>query len=718
MGEAVADSGGTNAVQSSVQTKNETRPDTASRTETARAVAFDHAVLEALVSTAHDAIVLIDRQGRVLEWNQAAERIFGYSCDEAIGRDIHGLLAPAHLQGDIGAAMQHFSQTGQGAELGRTLTLDAVHRDGMPLAIELSLSSVDVDDRWFGLGVIRDTTDHKRLTDTLARAERNFRSVVELNRSGILVLDQRGTICFSNESAQILLDRGRDELIGMPFGVPSGHLRAEMAVRRKDGSRGTAEMSATETEWEGAPASLVMLHDVTELKEAEANARFLALHDMLTGLPNRRLFQERLERALERSLRSGERVAVLFMDLNRFKAINDDLGHEAGDEVLRVVGERLSRCLRASDTVARLGGDEFSAIVEGIKQPADLDAVATKLEVCLSQPMQVGETDLTVGASIGIAVFPDDGTDADTLLRHADSAMYAAKRGGSSRYKLFTAAMEKAEGASLRLEQQLHGALERGELRLVYQPVVRITDGALVGMEALSRWHSPIFGDVMPDRFIPLLESSGRINQVGLWVVEQACEQLAVWRDAGVDPAPVAVNVSAVQLVDGRFPELVKEALERFSLPARLLTVELTETAVVDDESVGIAVLERLDRLGVWLHLDDFGTGWSSLGLLRKLPFDTVKIDRSFVADIAESQADALLVAGIISMAHSLNKAVIAEGVETEAQMTRLRDYHCDAAQGWLYSRPLDPPQIERLLRARKPLTKATDIGADDARQQ
>ena len=709
MGDAVTDSDGSDSSQTSSQIRTDRAKATNKPASTpSRATEFnhalDHAVLAALVSTAQDAIVLIDRHGRVLDWNQAAERVFGYSYDMAIGRDIHGLLAPPRLHDAIGVAMTGFSETGKGAALGRTLKLDAVHRDGRPLEIELSLSCVDVAGRWFGLGVIRDTTDRRRLLETLERTERNFRSVVELNRSGILVLDRQGTICFANEAALVLLGRGRDELIGMPFGIPTGHVRAEMAVRRKDGSRGTAEMSATQTEWEGEPASLVMLHDVTELKQAEENARFLSLHDALTGLPNRRLFHERLERSLERAQRSGERVAILFMDLNRFKVINDGMGHEVGDEVLRVVGQRLSRCLRASDTVARLGGDEFSAVVEGIIQLADLDAVASKLEACLSRPVRVRETDLTVGASIGVALYPDDGADADTLLRHADSAMYAAKRGGSSSFRLFCASMEKADGALLRLEQQLLGALERGEMRLVYQPVGRIMDGMLIGMEALLRWHSPVLGDVVPDRFIPLLESTGRINQVGFWVVEQVCAQLAAWRDAGVDPVPIAINVSAVQLVDGHFPDLVQKALQRFALPARLLTVELTETAVIDDETVGVVALERLERLGVWLHMDDFGTGWSSLGMLRKLPFDTIKIDRGFIADIAHDEADALLVAGIISMAHSLNKAVIAEGVENEEQLLQLRNYRCDYAQGWLLGRPIASARVERLLRERDAL--------------
>lgn len=669
------------------------------------ASALDHAVLEALVSNAQDAVILIDQHRRVLDWNRAAERIFGHTFAQAVGRDIHELLAPPELRVDIDAGMERFSKTESGPVINRTLEMDAVHRDGSRLSIELSLSSVEVAGRWFGLGVIRDASERKQLEQTLARIERRFSSVVEMNRDGILVLDGSGTIRFANEAAQTLLGQDHDELIGMPLGTPTGQFRSEMAVRRKDGSRGTAEMSSTETEWEGLPGFLVILHDVSELKAAEENARFLSLHDALTGLPNRRLFQERLDRALERARDGHERVAVLFMDLNRLKAINDGLGHDAGDEVLRIFGQRLMSCLRTSDTVARLGGDEFSAVIEGIKRIADLDAVAAKLEACLSPPMPISETELTVGASIGVALYPDDGVDADTLLRHADSAMYAAKRGGSSHFRLFASSMEQAGGAALQLEQQLLGALARGELRLVYQPLGGVADGMLCGMEALLRWHSPLFGVVGPDRFIPLLEASGQIDAVGLWVVEQVCGQIAAWRNDGIDLVPVAVNVSAVQLVDGGFPDRVKETLAHFSISPRLLTVELTETAVIDDENVGTLALERLAALGVWLYMDDFGTGWSSLGMLRKLPFDTIKIDRSFITDIADNEADALLVAGIISMVHSLKKTVVAEGVETEAQLSLLKDYCCDYAQGYLLGRPMEPSRIEQLLRERQALT-------------
>jgi len=642
-------------------------------------------------------VILVDHQDRVLRWNLAAERMFGHSAEQAVGQSVHELLAPSDARDDA-AGMVRFCRSGDGKAIGRTMELEAMRRDGSRIEVELSLSSVQVNGAWYALAVIRDITGRRRIEEALRRSEHNFHNVVEMNRSGILVVDAEGRIRFANSAAQKLLNRSAEELQGLPFGVPSTTLRQEMAVRRGDGSAGIAEMSATETRWEGEPAHLVMLHDITELKQAESQARYLALHDPLTGLPNRRMFLERLDRALRRARFGGERVALLFMDLNRFKPINDTLGHEIGDEVLRTFAKRVERCLRASDTVARLGGDEFAAVIESVGALSDVDAVVGKLERCLKPPMQVAGNDLYVGASMGVALYPDDGHDADILLRRADDAMYAAKRGGGSHFRYFSIAMETGDRAFLDIEQRLHGALANQELRVVYQPQVRISDGALKGCEALLRWHNPMLGSIPPDRFVPMLEVNGGISEVGSWVVDRVCGQLAHWRHAGLDPVPVAVNVSPRQLTDGDFPDLVERTLRRHRVPSKLLSLELTETAVVDDERAATDALNRLSRLGVALHMDDFGTGYSSLGMLRKLPFDMVKIDRTYVARIADNDDDAMLIAGIISMAHSLNKGVLAEGVETEAQRRLLDDYHCDFGQGWLFGRPAEPGEIRRLL--------------------
>ncbi len=659
-------------------------------------------VLERLIDAARDAVVVVDDRGAIMRWNPAAEQIFGYDEAQALGQDVHRLIAPSEDQDKALEHMLRFRHQDDGDLIDRTTEITAVRRDGARICVELSLTSLTQGIQRHVLAIIRDVTERRRVEEELLRSERNFHNVVEMNRSGILVVDGEGRIRFANSAAQQLLNRSWGELSGKPFGVPSGTLRQEMSVLRKDGTAGTAEMSATQTRWEGGPAHLVMLHDITELKEAESRARFLALHDPLTGLPNRRLFLERLNHALRHAETSGGQAALLFLDLDRFKPINDSLGHLAGDQVLRAFAQRIEQGLRASDTIARLGGDEFAAVLQSVTKLEDVDAVLGKLSQCMQRPIPIGDEELYVGASIGVALYPDHGRDADTLLRRADDAMYSAKRDGGSHVRYFSQSMETGDKTRLDLDRRLHEALEKGEFRLVYQPQVRISDGLLSGCEALLRWHNPALGHVPPDRFIPMLEANGGIRKVGAWVLERACKQIVAWRAQGMDPPPIAVNVSARQLVDKDFPGLVERAIATHQLPPVCLRLELTETALVDDKGATTAALHRLADLGLALHMDDFGTGYSSLGLLRKLPFDTVKIDRSYVARIAENEEDALLVAGVISIAHSLHKVALAEGVETREQLELLRAYNCNFAQGWMCGRPMESDRVEALFQGER----------------
>jgi len=390
---------------------------------------FEHALLEALIDGAHDGIIVIDQHDRILRWNAAAERIFGHAADAAIGRDIHDLVAPTQRRGGVAERLRLFDPDG-GAQIGRTLELSARRRNGTPIEIELSLSAMPVAGRWHGLAVVRDISERRRLQEAMARSERNFHSLVQMNRSGMLILDRDGRIRFANTAAQQLLNRSGDELLGLAFGIPSTERSTEIGVLRKDGSRGTAEMTATETEWEGEAAHLITLHDITPLKDAEARARFLARHDTLPGLPNRRRFRERLEEVLAANGGDGMPLALLYLDLDRFKPINDRFGHAMGDRVLRIVAERLAGCLRSSDMVARLGGDELCALLPGIRRRRDLAVIASKIIAAVSAPMRLDGNEITVGTSIGIAMHPEHGRDADTLLRGADQAMYIAKRSG------------------------------------------------------------------------------------------------------------------------------------------------------------------------------------------------------------------------------------------------------------------------------------------------
>lgn len=397
--------------------------------EDAAQPSFERALLEALIDGAHDGIIVIDQQDRILRWNTTAERVFGYAAEAAIGQDIHELIAPTERRSGSAERLRLFA-AGGGAQRGRTLELSARRREGTPVEIELSLSAIPVAGRWYGLAVVRDISERRRLQEAMARSERNFHSLVQMNRSGMLILDRDGRIRFANTAAQQLLNRSGDELLGLAFGIPSTERSTEIGVLRKDGSRGTAEMTATETEWEGEAAHLITLHDITPLKDAEARARFLARHDTLTGLPNRRRFRERLEEMLAANGGDGMPLALLYLDLDRFKPINDRFGHAMGDRVLCIVAERFAGCLRSSDMVARLGGDELCALLPGIRRRRDLAVIASKVIAAVSAPMKLDGNEITVGASIGIAMHPEHGRDADTLLRGGDQAMYIAKRSG------------------------------------------------------------------------------------------------------------------------------------------------------------------------------------------------------------------------------------------------------------------------------------------------
>ena len=441
--------------------------------------------------------------------------------------------------------------------------------------------------------------------------------------------------------------------------------------------------------------------DVTERKEAEARIRHLAHHDALTGLPNRLLMQDRLGQAIREAKRSGNQVGILFMDLDRFKWINDTLGHDAGDQLLRTITQRCLKVLRESDTLARLGGDEFVAILPGLHQAQDAGLVARKLLGAITQPCTLGSHELSVTCSIGIAVYPSDGVTDSLLLRNADAAMYRAKSEGRNGYQYYSTDMNSARLGELLLEHQLRGALERQELCLFYQPKVDARDGGLRSCEALLRWRHAEDGLLTPDRFLPAAEESGLIVPIGEWVIREACRQIRAWIDTGREPVRVAVNLSGQQFAHQNIVQLVREALEEHRLPPALLELELTETILMRDIERTMGTLAELCELGVSLAIDDFGTGYSSLAYLRQFQVHTLKIDRSFVNDIESGDGEAKIASAVIGLAHSLGLRVVAEGVETPVQQTFLAKHNCDFLQGYLFGKPEPAEQFSaRLARA------------------
>lgn len=454
---------------------------------------------------------------------------------------------------------------------------------------------------------------------------------------------------------------------------------------------------------------IALIRDVTERKVAEEQIAFLAYHDSLTALPNSRLFKDRLEHAITQAERNNKILAIMFLDLDRFKLINDTMGHSAGDELLKITSERLIEAVRKTDSIAlnangqassiaRFGGDEFTILVDDVENVQAIIRIAERIVESVSQPLMLERQEVHISTSIGIAIYPDDGKQADVILKHADSAMYHAKAQGRNNFQFFTEEMNKSSIELLSLENNLHKALVQNELCLYYQPQVSVITGQLVGMEALIRWQHPERGFVSPGVFIPLAEETGMIMQIGEWVFREACTQGVSWLNAGYQLEKISVNLSARQLKDEGLPVLIALILEETGMPADKLCIELTETALILEPDVALARLTKIKELGVTLSLDDFGTGYSSLSYLKRFPIDTLKIDQAFIRDVKVDHEDAALVKAIIAMAHGLGMEVIAEGVEIQEQLEFLGANACDTIQGYLFSRPLPAKEMTGLL--------------------
>ncbi|MFA5083096.1 MAG: EAL domain-containing protein, partial [Hydrogenophilaceae bacterium] len=446
--------------------------------------------------------------------------------------------------------------------------------------------------------------------------------------------------------------------------------------------------------------------DISQIKQFQDKLEHLAHYDPLTDLPNRLLLSARLDHAIERTGREHTLLALLFVDLDRFKTVNDGLGHPAGDRLLQAVAQRLARHIRAEDTFARLGGDEFVIVLEGVDDTGRVSVLAEKLLAALTHPFELDGQAIFIGASIGISTYPVDGTDAATLLKNADAAMYRSKEDGRNTYRFYNAEMTRSARERLTLETSLRQAIELNEFVLHYQPQVDVASGEMIGVEALVRWDHPESGMIAPIRFIPLAEETGLIVPLGEWVLFTACTQAKIWmEDMAMPPFSVAVNLSPRQFRQANLVAHIRAVIDATGIPPGLLELEITEGAVMDDADQAVATLRALKELGIKISIDDFGTGYSSLAYLKRFPIDKLKIDQSFMRDIPQDQSDMAIAATIIAMSRNLHMKVLAEGVETAAQLDFLRSHGCDAYQGYICSRPLAAPALEQWLAQRQTAT-------------
>ncbi len=672
---------------------------------------LDNVFFRQLFDNSPDGIVLLDAEDRVIDINRGFEDLFGYSRPESIGRGINELIVPEEsaeeATGMSGAVLR-----------GEVVSSERVRRrkDGSRVYVRLLGYPIFDDERLMGLfGIYSDVSFR-------VMAERRLRlqgAAMRAAASAILIADADGLIEWVNPAFSRLSGYTQNEALGRRLdflassrGVEAGEVerldgpvegevrRGQVTHRHKEGHVYTVDQTITRL---SDPADrrqhyVVVQEDITARLEAEERLKYLAGHDFLTDLPNRYNFNKQLEIEVERSQRTGQPLATLLVDVDRFKDVNDTFGHAVGDELLIAVARRLAETLRDRSTLSRFGGDEFAILQTDIEDIGNASGLARRLIDAFSRPVEVNDRRIHVAISIGIAVFPPGEPDAKALIRNADLALYQAKSEGRSTFRFFVDGMDRQVRRRMRYGQQLHGAVAREELYLEYQPQVDVASGDVIACEGLVRWNHPEHGLVSPAQFIPIAEASGLIVPIGEWVLRRACADAQIWRkEHGLD-IPVAVNLSPVQFKNPDLAESVLEALAQSGLPPRLLELELTEGLLMKASDVVQGTLERLRESGVRLSLDDFGKGYSSLGYLGRFSLDKLKIDRSFIRDMNQRSRSRVIVSTISLLGRKLGLDVVAEGVETEDQVRTLLEEQCPRVQGFLYSKPLPIELLGELL--------------------
>jgi diguanylate cyclase (GGDEF)-like protein/PAS domain S-box-containing protein len=672
-------------------------------------------LLRCVIDHASDAFVVADAENRIVLWSDKAERMFGWSAGEAIGQPLGTMIIPERMRERHEQGLKNYVRTRQGRILGQRIRITALHRDGREMPIELTVNAFDIDGAVYFCASIRDNHEQLLYENSLKQQV----ALLNLTRDSIVVCDLQHRIVFWNDGAQRLygytreeaIDRFAYELLKSVYPKPLEEIYRELKAARqwegeilnyrRDGSQVTIlSRWALEVDTHGEPLRvLISSTDITASKQFQHHLRFVTMHDVMTGLPNRTLLEDRLQAAIEEAYRRGNALAVLSIRLNRFSSINDSLGHDAGNELLREVAKRLVRAAGEGSIVARHGGTRFIVCFDRIGGAGELRERVEALLDAVSQPAHVGGQTVFVSASVGAALYPDDGLDKATLLQCADMAVHEAKQAGGA-VRFYEATMNERTLARTRLENALHAAVARGEFEVHYQPRVGTHARDIVAVEALVRWRHPERGLVSPLEFIPLAEEIGLIGEIGEWVLHAACEQMRRWQDAGLPRISVSVNLSPRQLGSPSIRETVANVLRQTGLDGRHLELEITESGLMENLESAERTLLGIRESGVGISIDDFGTGYSSLAHLKRLPIDALKIDRSFVQDVSANPEDGAIVVATIAMAKTMKLKVVAEGVETREQADFLIAQGCDELQGYFFSRPLPAAELEERLRA------------------
>ena len=663
---------------------------------------------QAAVGIAHVAL-----DGRWLRVNHKLCDITGYDEEALLSRDFQSITHP----NDLHDGLEGMRRMMAGEISSHTVEKRYIRKDGSLVWINLTISLAhtmtgEVD---YFIAVSEDITTRKEATEHLRLFARIFDSVNE----GIIVTDTDRNMMFVNPAFSAITGYSAAETLGknprllhsslmdeafyqkMWRGISeTGRWQGEVINQRRDGEKFVEWLSINTLKDQRGEAShyIAVFSDISERKSVEERLAYMAQHDFLTDLPNRLLLMDRLEQAIAHAEREQNKVAIMFLDLDTFKAVNDMLGHQIGDELLQEVANRIRSTARASDTVSRQGGDEFIIMLPEVENADAVASIAANLLEVIAAPYLINGNEIDVTTSIGISVFPEDGRDVNSLIKHADAAMYHAKENGRNNYQFFTDEMNRRALERMAIDKKLRHALERNEFYLHYQPQVDLRSGRIIGVEALLRWDNLETGIIPPEKFIHIAEDNGLIVPIGEWVLREACRQNSEWRGLGLPEITMAVNLSAVQFRQKNLGEMIMGILRDSGLAPSGLELEITEGAVMQDAEAVILLLRKLKEMGVKLAVDDFGTGYSSLSYLKRFPIDKLKIDQSFVRDVTVDVDDAAIVSTIISMARNLNLRAIAEGVETAGQLAFLMQQECDEMQGFHFSKPLSAESLTRLL--------------------
>lgn len=656
-------------------------------------------------------VITMDMHGYLTGWNRGAEMLFGYTPDEALGQHILFLYAEepdSHISKIFELFLDHDSPL---------MEVRRRKKSGETFRANMSLQHI-LDDNNEAIGMVAHLSE---IADRLSAEEKHrlHARIIEDSEVGILITDANERIVSVNPAFSRITGYSAGEAIGettdlLGSGDQGTDLRekvlsamhgadawqGEIIGRRKNGELfpQTVSIGVARNADGIVSHAFSMFSDISALRAVEERMQQIVNFDSLTGLPNRTLFHELVEQALAVAHRNKDHCALLVIDLNRFNSVNDSLGHEVGDALLRQVGQRMRNVLRQEDILARIGADDFVVALSSIQKREHSGLVAKKLLACLERPFVIGSHALHIGASIGIAIYPEDGLNAGALQRYADIAMQRVQRNNENGFLYYSPEMNLRAKEQWQLEGEIRQAVSGHELILHYQPKVSLRNGRIVGAEALIRWYHPKRGMIPPDKFVPLAEETGLILELGNWILDEACRQIRIWLDAGLEPIPIAVNISARQF-DNQLPERLQLTIERYRLPCELLKLEITESLLVRGPEKVIPIMNELVALGFNLSLDDFGTGYSSLAYLKKFPITTLKIDRSFVIGVPDDENDCAIAQAIVTMGKQLRQEIVAEGVETLAQMSFLRGLGCDQLQGYLFSPPIAAEEFERMVR-------------------